>query len=79
MSPAIIPSAPPVEAVAAVIVAYIAGCVTPYWYMQERLRGFGRWMASRIPYQPPPGEDAGEALQAAVDAGEESPDVDSKS
>lgn len=72
----VLPSPPPVELLALAIVCYLAGCATPWYYAQERVRGFGRWLSSRLPYEPPPGEDSGEALQAAVKAGEQSPDKD---
>jgi hypothetical protein len=40
--------------ISAVMLAYLAGSMTPVYYAQERMRGFGRAMASRLPYQPPP-------------------------
>lgn len=75
----VIPSPPPIEILALALVMYLAGLVTPWYYAQERMRGFGRWIAKQIPYEPPPGEDAGEALQSAVEAGEESPDQEDES
>jgi len=77
MSPQVLPSPPPVEFISVAVLFYLGGAITPYWYMQERLRGFGRWMGSKVPYEPPPGEESGEALKQAVEAGEESPDSDS--
>ncbi|MUW13929.1 hypothetical protein GJ633_04075 [Halorubrum sp. CBA1125] len=52
---------------AAVMLAYLAGAMTPVYYAQERMRGFGRAMASRLPYEPPPGVEEGQALEAATD------------
>jgi len=72
----ILPGAPAPETIAVALVFYLAGAVTPWYFMQERLRGFGRWVASKIPYSPPPGEDTGAAMQDAVEAGERSPDGD---
>lgn len=71
--PAILPSPPPVELLALAIVMYLGGCVTPFYYALERLRGFGRKIANLLPYEPPPGEEAGQALQDAVEQGENSP------
>ena len=52
---------------AAIVVAYVAGTFTPDKYASERLRGFGRAVASKLPYRPPPGMDETEALQEATD------------
>lgn len=70
----ILPSPPPVELLALFLLAYLAGCLTPWYFAQERLRGFGRKLAMLLPYEPPPGEEAGQAMQAAVEAGEKTPD-----
>lgn len=70
----LIAETPSVVLLATAVVFYISGAVTPFYYTMERLRGFGRWIAQRIPYSAPPGEDAGQAMQAAVEAGERSPD-----
>jgi len=71
---AVLPSPPPVELVALAVVMYLAGLVTPWYYALERMRGFGRWAVNKLPYAPPPGEEAGQALEQAVEAGERSPD-----
>lgn len=69
-----VPSPPPAEVVALAILFYTAGLVTPWYYAQERLRGFGRWMSMRLPYEPPPDQpNKQEALKQAVEQGEESP------
>ncbi|WP_256402414.1 hypothetical protein [Halorubrum salinum] len=57
---------------AAVLIAYMAGAATPGGYAMERINGFGRVVASKLPYQPPPGMEETEALEAAsegVDGG----------
>jgi len=68
----LLPSPPPVELVALVILAYFAGAVTPWYFMMERIRGFGRGLTKKLLfiYEPPPGEKADEAMQDAVEAGE---------
>lgn len=55
------------QTLALVILAYVAGAMTPLYYAQERMRGFGRAMMARIPYQPPPGEDEQQAMEDATD------------
>ena len=54
-------------AFAAVLIAYIAGTFTPGKYAGERLQGFGRAVAAKLPYRPPPGQDESEAMQDATD------------
>ncbi|QKY18383.1 hypothetical protein Hrr1229_005710 [Halorubrum sp. CBA1229] len=58
-------------AAAAVLIAYIAGTFTPGGYAGERLQGFGRVVASKLPYKPPPGMEETEALEAASEGVEE--------
>lgn len=70
----ILPSPPPVELLALFLLAYLGGCLTPWYFAQERLRGFGRKLAMLVPYEPPPGEESGQATKVAVEAGEKSPD-----
>jgi hypothetical protein len=45
----------------------IAGSLVPTYYAQERLRGFGRTLFARLPYQPPPGMEREAAMRAAVE------------
>ncbi|MFT4921059.1 MAG: hypothetical protein ACI8XM_000252 [Haloarculaceae archaeon] len=61
----------PVRAVSVVVVAFIAGATAPTYYAQERLRGFGRSVASRLPYKPPAGMDEDEAMLAASEENDE--------
>jgi hypothetical protein len=74
----ILPSPPPIELLALVILSYLAGAVTPWYFMQERIRGFGRGVTMKLLflYEPPPGEEAGQAMQDAVEAGETTPDAE---
>lgn len=66
------------EMIAALLLAFTAGMCVPFRFGIERLRGFGRAVVSKLPYQPPPGVEEGRALEAAtednVDPGE--PDGD---
>lgn len=57
---------PALETVAIAVLFYIAGATTPTYYAAERLRGFGRAVVSRLPYEPPPGMSTDEALRAAA-------------
>ncbi|GAB7012044.1 hypothetical protein [Halolamina salina] len=49
-------------------IGVVTGSLVPAYYAQERLRGFGRAMMGRLPYQPPPGLDREQAMRAAVEA-----------
>lgn len=53
------------------LVAFIGGVMVPFPYAMERFRGFGRTLLSKLPYTPPAGMDAGEALEQAT-----APDVE---
>lgn len=61
---------PSTAALIAFALGAIAGSLAPTYYASERLRGFGRALLSRLPYQPPPGQEREEALQEAVDGDE---------
>lgn len=63
---------PTTETLAVAVLFYVAGLVTPWYYAQERIRGFGRALASRIPYRPPPGKHKDDAMQEAVAMGKSS-------
>jgi len=60
---------PSIQLVAVAIIFYIAGTITPYYYMMERVRGFGRAVAAKLPYRPPPGLSEDEAMKEAVSEG----------
>lgn len=60
----------PFEQAPALLAAFIAGSLCPTYYAQEWLRGFGRAMVARLPYQPPPTMSEEEALQAAAETAE---------
>lgn len=52
---------------AAVLIAFFAGAMAPAHYAQERFRGFGRSMVSKLPYKPPPGTEEQAAMEEATD------------
>lgn len=56
-----------VTTIAAIVLAFLAGATCPTYFAQERFRGFGRALVSRLPYRPPPGMDESEALEDATD------------
>jgi len=56
--------------IAVAILAYIGGMFTPGRFAGERLEGFGRAVASKLPYRPPPGKDEEQAMKEATDADE---------
>lgn len=58
----------PTEMLAVAVVCFLAGAATPVYYAQERLRGFGRAMMSKLPYRPPPGSNEETALVEATTA-----------
>lgn len=60
--------------IAAVVLAFLAGATAPTYYAQERLRGFGRAVASRLPYRPPPGVEEATAMEEAADDTADDPD-----
>jgi|GEM_PF-1589179 hypothetical protein len=76
MLEALAEAAPTSGTLAAVVLAFLAGATAPTYYAQERLRGFGRAVASRLPYKPPAGMETGEAMQAATEAAVEQQTVD---
>jgi hypothetical protein len=39
----------------------------PTRYGFERLAGFGRYVAAKLPYEPPPGESEQEAMEQATE------------
>lgn len=62
-----LPSTPSAEIVAIAVLFLLAGMAVPTRYGIERLEGFGRYVASGLPYKPPPGKDEQTAMQEAVD------------
>lgn len=65
MLEAVAEAAPSTGTLAAIVLAFLAGATAPTYYAQERLRGFGRAVALRLPYRPPPGMEEQEAMEAA--------------
>ncbi|QUJ71262.1 hypothetical protein [Haloarcula marismortui] len=59
--------APDAQAVAQALITFIAGMTVPTRYGIERMEGFGRAVASKLPYMAPPGMDAETAMQQAVE------------
>lgn len=55
----------------------LIGLPAPYWYAQERIRGFSRAALSQLPYMPPPGKKEDEAMEEAVEGEEIGEDSDS--
>ncbi|TKX86217.1 hypothetical protein EXE43_09615 [Halorubrum sp. SS5] len=53
--------------IAAIVLAFAAGMVVPFYFALERMRGFGRALASKLPYKPPPGVEEGQAMEQATD------------
>lgn len=45
----------------------LVGSLAPTYYAGEQLRGFGRAMLEKLPYEPPPGREKEEALVEATD------------
>lgn len=58
------------ELLTVAVLSYLAGAACPVYYAEERLRGFGRVMLSRLPYAPPPGMEESEAMETAARAAE---------
>lgn len=59
---------PTMEQVMIFLAGFLIGLPAPYWYAQERVRGFTRAILKQLPYEPPPGEDKQEAMKEAVNA-----------
>lgn len=57
---------PTLEQIALVLFGFLIGLPAPYWYAQERIRGFTRAVLIKFPYEPPPGKEADEAMEEAV-------------
>ena len=54
----------------------LGGATAPTYYATERLRGFGRWVFSRLPYELPPGaESEVEAMVEVIEGKAEAEDV----
>lgn len=68
-----IPDLPSAQMLGLALLMFIAGMAVPTRYGLERLNGFGRFMASKLPYQAPPGKEEAEAMVEAVE------DVDGQS
>jgi len=62
---------PDTQTVAFGLLMFLGGMSVPTRYGMERVEGFGRAVASKLPYQPPPGQDEQQAMADAVDGGGE--------
>lgn len=51
-------------------VGVLAALPVPYWYANERIQGFARWLLAKLPYEPPPGKTEEEALEEAQESEE---------
>lgn len=51
----------------AFVFGLLVGSLAPTYYAGEKLRGFGRAMLNKLPYEPPPGKEKEEALIEATD------------
>lgn len=58
---------PTAENAAYLVLGILIGLPAPYWFAAERVKGFSRAMLMKIPYQPPPGVEEGEAMEEAVE------------
>lgn len=56
---------PAAETAAFGLLCFIGGMAVPTRYGMERVEGFGRLVASKLPYKAPPGTDAETAMQEA--------------
>jgi len=61
-----VPPIPDPQTLALALVCFIGGMTVPTRFGIKRLEGFGRLIASKLPYQAPPGRDAETAMQQAV-------------
>ena len=57
---------PSVQMLAYGLLMFIGGMTVPTRYGIERLNGFGRFMASKLPYRAEPGKDEETAMQEAT-------------
>jgi len=56
------------------ILGLVVGSLAPTYFAAEQLRGFGRAMLAKLPYEPPPGKDEKEALIEATDEAKKATD-----
>jgi len=55
---------PDPQTLALCLLFFISGMAVPTRYGMERIEGFGRLVASKLPYKAPPGTDEETAMQA---------------
>lgn len=61
-----VPPIPDPQTLALALVCFLGGMTVPTRYGIERMEGFGRLIAAKVPYQAPPGRDEETAMQEAV-------------
>ncbi|WP_254272179.1 hypothetical protein [Haloarcula marina] len=57
---------PDAQSLALAVLCLVAGMAVPTRYGMERIEGFGRWVASKLPYKAPPGKESEQAMADAV-------------
>ena len=62
---------PEVQTLAYSLLAFLGGMSVPTRYGMERVEGFGRWVAAKLPFKPRPGTDEETSMMRAV--GKEQP------
>jgi len=67
---------PEAQTAALAILCFVAGMAVPTRYGMERVEGFGRFVASKLPYRAPPGRDEETAMQEAVDGDQPDQEAD---
>lgn len=55
---------------------FVAGLAVPTRYGVERIEGFGRFAAAKLPYKAPPGKEPEQALSEAVHGVEQADGVE---
>lgn len=69
---------PDTEIIMTFLLGVLVGLPAPFWYAQERIAGFSRYWLNKLPYQPPPGKEEGEAMEEATEAVDKDNAEDSK-
>ncbi|MHC3379405.1 hypothetical protein [Haloarcula sp. H-GB5] len=57
---------PEAQTVAVAMLFFMAGMAVPTRYGMERVEGFGRWVAAKLPFKPRPGTDEETSMRRAV-------------
>lgn len=62
---------PTIDQIGFFLFGVLIGLPAPYWYVQERIQGFARFVFKKLPYEPPPGKGPDTALEEAVGVDDE--------